>query len=126
MTTIPQKLVYLVDDSPLYLDLLKFSLEELNGITVKGFASGEACLEELHHQPHTVVLDYHLDGRNPNAQKGSGVLKSIKAKNPATKVIMMTGQKNAQTAIRLIQQGADFFLYKSPDSMELLGKLLTH
>ncbi|MCL2799904.1 MAG: response regulator [Endomicrobia bacterium] len=74
---------------------------------------GESALEFLKNNSyHCVFLDLNLgDGVN-----GFEVLKSIKADTPKTKVIIVSGSDTKDETMRM---GADYFLAKPIDLLEL-------
>lgn len=85
-------LVFIVDDEPLYLEMLKDSLSEDKRLDVKAFNTGQSCLDALHLNPEIVILDHTLDKDEDSEESGMEVLEKIKSQKPDTKVIVLSGQ----------------------------------
>lgn len=84
--------IFIVDDNKVYLKLLKHSLKRKN-FTILTFTTGEECLDYLELKPDLVILDYHLDGVNPYAQKGDKISKLINQKLPNTETILISSDE---------------------------------
>ena len=110
-------LIFIVDDEPLLLEMLTDYLKEsIPSLTIKTFATGEACLPELYGKPDLVVLDYHLNSREKEAANGIDILKEIKAKDKAIPVIMLSSQKSYNTAAQTIMYGALHYVIKGQEA----------
>lgn len=99
--------LFIVDDEPTFGEVVK-PFFELKGFKVFAASSGEEALPVIYaEKPDLVLLDMHLKGN----LDGIGILKEIKEKSPASRVIMLTGAENnlKDEALRL---GADKFLTK--------------
>ncbi len=99
--------VLLVDDEETLTNLLRGELEQ-HKFTVDEALSGEAALKRLENKKYDVVL---LDIRMPGMD-GMEVLKTIKARQLASKVIMLTGVDELKIARDSLELGADDFLTK--------------
>ena len=119
------KLVFIVDDDPIFLKgLSEFLLREIPGLKVKTFATGEACMHEMHLNPMAVVLDYYLNAEFPYAWSGMQVLKKIDDSFPATRIIIMSAQKNVETAIECLRQGAIEYVTKNEKALHAIKDIL--
>ena len=87
--------IFIVDDNPVYLNLLKNSIKRKN-FSVLAFSTGEECINYLDIQPELVILDYHLDGVNPYAMNGAQVSEIIKKQSPETEVMLISSDKKFQ------------------------------
>src|SRR5574340_1241058 len=65
-------------------------------------------------KPEVLILDLHMPGGN-----GMEVLKDVKARFPAIKVIVLTNYPSPQHRKHCLELGADYFLDKSGE----FGKL---
>jgi signal transduction histidine kinase len=82
--------------------------------------NGEEGLRRLEeYQPHCILLDYSLPGRN-----GIEVLKHIRESHPFIAVVMMTGQGNENVAVAAMQQGAQNYIAKSTVTAETLEHVI--
>lgn len=112
--------VFIVEDDPIFSEIVKHGLEENNYSQIEAFSSGQQCIDNLHKMPEIVLLDYNLD----DAIDGLHVLKSIKAFNPDTHVIMMSSQDNLEVAVNSLKYGAYDYVIKTCAAMERINDLL--
>jgi DNA-binding NarL/FixJ family response regulator len=113
--------LFIVDDNKLLAIDLKHYLHNRFGedINISTFNDGESCLEKVDKDTHIVILDYYMDGIN-----GLEVLKSIKAINPKTEVIMLSGNEDMAIAIQTFRSGAKDYVIKGQGSWKKLTKLV--
>lgn len=105
-----------VDDEVEIGDFLKAFFEERE-FTVRAVQNGAAALAELENElPHVVLLDIHMPGMD-----GLRVLKEIKQRYPAVKVIMVTAVETHEKIEEALRLGADNYITK-PLSLEYLEK----
>lgn len=84
-------------------------------------ASGEAALEELRERRCDVVLlDLSLPGLS-----GVDVLRTIRARHPGLRVLMLSGFPEERYAVAMIRNGADGYLCKDCQREELLAAIRT-
>ncbi len=102
--------VFIVDDSVIVRERLTSLLSEVPFIAIVGYADNPLAATEaiVTQRPDIVILDIFLTG-------GSGihVLKNIRGKNIATKVIMLTNYAQEEYRRKCFEEGADFFFDKS-------------
>ena len=110
--------ILIVDDESLQRSLLGGFLTK-QGFTVIEAATGEEALARFMQQPIDLVL---LDHRMPD-MNGDQVLARMKEHNPLTRVIMITAFGAVDTAVRVMQLGADDFLEKPVDLEKLLARI---
>jgi len=123
--TAPIKL-FLVDDDVIFLKLLEIefiSLADFN-FSIETFSTGEACIENLSHNPDVIVLDYFLDGIDKNAMNGIDTLDKILAINPNIPVIMLSGQDKIEVAVRCMHHQAFDYVVKSETAFIRLQKII--
>jgi len=90
---IPKK-IFVVDDDMFYLELLKNEIKQIHNTEVKGFSSAEHCLEEIDENPDLVILDYNLNGENPENMSGHDALTILQANNPKQKIVFISSEQN--------------------------------
>lgn len=91
-------------------------LLEYNGFDARVAEDGFRALESLAEDPADVVL---LDIKMPRIS-GFDVLKHIRQHHPGTKVVMLTGFADLKNAIESKKLGADDFVSKPYDLVDLL------
>jgi two-component system response regulator AtoC len=118
-----QKLdLFIVDDNALLAKDLKLFLENKFGtdLNITSFRNGESCLKMVNAKTNIVILDYFLEGEN-----GLEILKSIKAINPNTEVIMLSGNDDIAIAIKTFRAGAKDYVVKGTSDFKKLTKIIT-
>lgn len=118
------KLIFMVDDDKIILNLLEYVFQGKNGYTIKTFLSGEECLENIHLNPRLVVLDYLLNERNNLAMDGLETLKKLIEENKALSVIILSAYTDDQTSEIMIKSGAKKVLRKDDYFVDKLEKYL--
>ncbi len=118
--------IFLVDDDMLFLKLLELQFKQEGDFIVETFATGELCLQRLHHQPDIIILDYHLDGVDKSAINGIETLDKIKAFNAEIPVIILSSQDKIEVAINCMHHTALDYVIKSETAFLRLKKIITN
>ena len=113
--------LFIVDDNKLMVIDLKHYLKNRFGgsVNISTFYDGESCLEEVDKDTNIVILDYFLEGKN-----GLETLKAIKAINPKTEVIMLSGNKDIALAIETFRMGAKDYVIKGNGAWKKITNLV--
>ncbi|RPH32415.1 response regulator [bacterium] len=107
--------ILVVDDEDALRTVLGGELAS-EGYEVRTAADGDEAISELEKSPFDLVL---LDIKMPRLN-GFEVLKFIKEKHEKTKVVMLTGFADLKNAIESKKLGADDFVSKPYDLVDLL------
>lgn len=107
--------ILVVDDEEALRTVLSTELEG-EGYQVSTAADGEEAIKILGSQQFHLIL---LDIKMPNVD-GFEVLKYVKQNQPTTKVIMLTGFADLKNAIESKKLGAEDFVSKPYDLVDLL------
>ena len=111
--------IFVVEDNEWYGELLVHRLRQNPNHRVQRFSTGRACLEKLGERPDLITLDYSLpDG------KGEPLLRQIADQLPGTEVLVISGQEDVGTAVRMLQQGAYDYLVKDENTLDRLWNLV--
>lgn len=102
--------VVVVDDDEVFRNRLGRALGD-RGFQVTTFESAEATLTGLVESPEYAVLDLRMTGAS-----GLELLRSLRAKDPQTKAVMLTGYGSIPTAIEATRLGATGYLSKPTDA----------
>ncbi|MEO1259918.1 MAG: sigma-54 dependent transcriptional regulator [Bacteroidota bacterium] len=113
--------IFVVEDDPMYQRMVKYVMEMNPEHEVHLFSTGQECLENLSMQPAIVSLDFTLPDMS-----GEEVLKKIKAFNQDIGVIILSGQQDISTAVKLLKEGAFDYIAKDPETKERLLNTLNH
>ncbi len=107
--------ILIVDDNEVVTSVL-VELFIKEGYDSSGVATGEECLEELQRTPHKLVM---LDVRLPGIS-GIEVLRAIGESHPGVDVIIMTSHVSLETAVQALRLGAQDYLFKPFDDLEMV------
>ncbi|MEX2116547.1 MAG: response regulator [Bacteroidota bacterium] len=107
--------ILVVDDEEALRTVLSSELEG-EGYQVNTAADGDEAIKIIGTQQFHLIL---LDIKMPNVD-GFEVLKFVKQHQPATKVIMLTGFADLKNAIESKKLGAEDFVSKPYDLVDLL------
>ncbi|MGQ7870359.1 response regulator [Sunxiuqinia sp. sy24] len=117
--------LFLVDDDAVFLKLLEIEFMEQANFDIETFATGELCIESLSHRPDVIILDYNLNGVDPDAINGIDTLDEIKAFNPEIPVIMLSSQDKIDVAINCMRNKATDYVVKSETAFLRLKKIIS-
>ena len=108
--------ILIVDDDASIRRALEIQLGG-DGHDVRSVASGEEALAALGERPASIVL---LDLRLPG-MTGEQVLEAIRARHPATSVVIITAHGSVDSAVQAIKAGAEDYLTKpfGPDELRV-------
>jgi len=119
-------LLFLVDDDALYLKTLEVNFAYNSDYSIKTFATGELCLENISQNPDVIILDYFLNSIDINAINGIETLDKIKSANPLIPVIMLSSQDKIEVAVNCMKHNAFDYIVKSETAFIRLQKVITH
>jgi two-component system OmpR family response regulator len=124
MSNLKSRTIFLVDDDAIYLASLEIDFLKYPEFTVKVFATGELCIEQLHTSPDIIVLDYHLDSINSTAKNGMETLDVIKSINPGIPVIILSAQDQINVAVDCMHHKAHDYVVKNETAFMRLEKII--
>ena len=109
----------IVEDDLALQKQIKWSLDRFESVTASDRES--ALLQLRRHQPAVVTMDLGLPPDPDSVSEGFKLLEQILDVEPATKVIVLTGQNDQANALRAVALGAYDFLAKpfEPDVLNL-------
>jgi two-component system response regulator HydG len=113
--------VFIVDDNELVVITLKRYLQSKFGdaLEISTFYDGDSCLAKVDKETHIVILDYFMKDKN-----GLEVLKSIKAINPKTQVIILSSNEDIIPTLRLLREGAKDYVLKGEHGWQKVVELV--
>jgi DNA-binding NtrC family response regulator len=107
--------IFVVEDEPMYQKLVKYTMELNPDHEVHVFNNGEDCVNQLHLKPTIISIDYSLPDMN-----GEELLRKIHNFDKSIRVIVLSGQKDISTALKLLKLGASDYLTKDNETQERL------
>ncbi len=104
--------IFIVEDEAWYRQLLYKKLTLNPEFSVQAFETAEDLLDEMAKKPDLIFIDIMLPDMT-----GDKLLKIIRKKNKAVKVVIISGQSDIRLAIDLLRNGGDEYLVKDKDSL---------
>lgn len=101
-------LIFLVEDSVVYKDLIVGHLQSRKIGNIKTFKNGEECLKELHLKPDIIILDYSYEGIS-----GLELMQKVELEHPEIDFIFLSGQSEINVAIKIMKLGAADYIIKN-------------
>lgn len=117
--------LFLVDDDVVYLRFLEIQFLSHGDFEIENFESGEDCVAALDHKPDLIILDYLLDGVNPDAMNGLLTLDKIKEFDPDIPVVILSAQDKIEVAVNCMHHAAHDYVVKSETAFMRLQKIIT-
>ncbi|MBB4824795.1 signal transduction histidine kinase/DNA-binding NarL/FixJ family response regulator [Sporosarcina luteola] len=109
-----------VDDQPFIRESLQTLLDRYQDLNVAGLAeNGEQAIDLCERlQPHVVLMDLDMPSMD-----GIEATKLIKQQWPNIRVLILTTFQDTEKALNLLRNGADGFLMKSTETLELANTI---
>jgi len=119
-----KKLIFVIDDDPLILALVKKNLEG-ESTDIKTYQSGEECFDDLSDNPHLIILDYlFVSKEGSNRMDGKEILEKILAYNKDIPVIMLSGQEDGDVVLELARMGIEDYVIKDQTFISNLKEVI--
>ena len=107
--------IFVVEDDKFYGQLLTFHLTLNPDYNVELYTTGSEVLKNLHKNPAIITIDYSLPD-----MKGDYLMKKIHETNPETAIIIISGQEDVATAVKLLKEGAWEYITKDDETKDRL------
>jgi FixJ family two-component response regulator len=108
-------LIFIVNDSVVYKDLLVGYLSSHGYKNLKTFKSGEAALKSIHLKPDILVLDYSFEGIT-----GLELMRKVQNDHPEIEFVFLSGQNDVEVAVNIMKRGAADYIVKNDQAPEHL------
>jgi DNA-binding NarL/FixJ family response regulator len=104
------KLVFIIDDDPVYLKFMKEHFKQLGGFHTEIFLRGDEAIQKISEQrPYLVILDNHLE--EPN-KSGIHYLKLIAKVRPRIPVVYITADTDTELRKKVEKIGVESYILK--------------
>jgi two-component system, response regulator RegA len=113
----PSRTVLIVEDDDRLRERLARALSD-RGYETRQAADGEAALLAAHEDCPEYLL---VDLRMPGGRSGLDVVRDIKAIDPATVAVVLTGYGSIATAVEAVRLGADEYLTKPAEGDQIIA-----
>lgn len=111
--------VFIVEDDELYANVLMHYLKLNPDYEVEIYSEAKQFLKNLYKNPSVVLLDFTLPDMN-----GFEVLKRIKAIHSDLPIVIISGQEDVLTAVKLLKSGVYDYIVKNSDTKEKIWNIL--
>lgn len=110
-------LIFIIEDSIVYKDLIVGYLKSNNYSNVKQYKNGDECLKDLQLKPDLIILDYVSTGMN-----GLELMRKVQNDHPEVDFIFMSGQNDVEVAVQIMKLGAADYIIKNDQAPKKLVK----
>lgn len=107
--------IFVVEDDKFYNKLIEHHLRLNPDFEVETFYNGKSFLNKLGDNPDIVTLDFGLPDMD-----GHEIMEKVKKYDPGIHVVMISGQEDISTAVKLLKQGAYDYITKDENIKERL------
>ncbi|MDX8338060.1 response regulator [Draconibacterium sp. IB214405] len=101
-------LIFLIEDSVVYKDLIAGYLKAKKFSKLKVFKNGEECLRHINEDPDIIILDYSSEGIN-----GLEFMLKIEREHPDIDFIFLSAQNKVEIAVKIMKLGAADYIIKN-------------
>lgn len=115
-----EKLIFIVDDDKVILNLLEYTFKSREGYEVKTFSSGEDCLDNINLNPDLIVLDHKFYLQGGESMSGLDTLKELNKRKENIPVIILSGQEDIELIHEYISNGAKQYIPKEDYFIDIL------
>lgn len=116
--------IFLVDDDPIFTEVLSQYITEIGGFEIYKFNSGEDCLSNLDKEPEIIFLDQNFGMSSGEHIDGKETLVRIKKTNPSIKIIMLTGVEDNSLFKEFMKLGAEDYIPKDENTFSALKTII--
>jgi DNA-binding NtrC family response regulator len=114
-------LIFIVEDSVVYKDIIIGYLQTKKFKNLKTFKSAEECLKNMALKPDIIILDYSFEGLN-----GLELMKKVQEEFPETEFIFLSGQNSVEIAVNIMKLGASDYIVKNEKAPSALVHSIEH
>lgn len=111
--------IFIVEDDVWYGEVIEYHLSLNPDVKVKKFTNGKDFLKSLDEEPNLITLDYSLPDMSEQ-----DVLKKIKEYDPEIPVVIISGQEDIGTAIKLLKDGAYDYIIKDDETKDRIWNVI--
>ncbi len=108
-------LIFVVEDNPVYNDLITGVLKSKQFNNLHSFINPGECLKSIHLNPDIIILNYAYSGFT-----GLDLMKKVHESRPKVTFIFLSGQNSVEVAVGIMRQGAFDYIVKNEKAPENL------
>lgn len=119
-----KKKLFIVEDDPMFAEMLKDRLKQHTMWEVIHYSTGEAAVQNAFAKPDVAIIDYHLDLNNKGGMSGIDTMNEIRKVSALTHVVFLSGQKSYGLALQTISHGANNYVMKDEAAFDEIARIL--
>ncbi|WP_303926015.1 response regulator [Draconibacterium sediminis] len=108
-------LIFLIEDSTVYKDLIVGYLQSNKFSNLKVFKNGDECLKQIHLKPDIIILDYSSEGTS-----GLEFMLQVEREYSHIDFIFLSAQSKVDTAVKIMKLGAADYIIKNDQAPQKL------
>ncbi|WP_319482744.1 response regulator [uncultured Draconibacterium sp.] len=108
-------LIFLIEDSTVYKDLIVGYLQSKKFSNLKVFKNGEECLKHIDLKPDIIILDYASEGTS-----GLEFMLQVVREHSQIDFIFLSAQSKVDTAVKIMKLGAADYIIKNDQAPKKL------
>lgn len=112
-------LIFIIEESTIYKDLIVGYLRSNKYTNIKEFKSGDECMGFLNLKPDIIILDYTIEGMT-----GLELMKKIKSNHPSIDFIFLSAQNDVEIAVSILKLGASDYVVKNDKAPKRLVRAI--
>lgn len=101
-------LIFFIEDSMVYKDLIVGYLNSHKFTNLKIYNNGDECLKDIEEKPDLIILDYVSTGMN-----GLEFMLKVEKEHPEIDFIFLSGQNDVEVAVQIMKLGAADYIVKN-------------
>lgn len=119
------KELVIVEDNPMYRELLVQYFKNESGYEIKAFADAESCLQSLKKPPAAYLLDEDLDPMETGGLSGHQLLQTLRKKGLNAPALFLTGHEAVQPVVDILKAGAFSYMRKEVDDLSQVSQRIS-
>jgi len=120
------KTVFIVDDSPIYREVLRHELSEFKNLQVQTFSSAEECLAKMYEKPELVILDFYLNGENKDNMTAHHAIKKMRELKVVPKILLISSERNEGLLEEYLNYRNVDFVLKTGEGTKNIANRIKH
>jgi len=111
--------IFVVENDNIFVKMLDYIFSKDIVFKFYEFKSEKECVNNLDLKPEVVILDHALSG----VMNDSEIIRQIKKRNRQTHIIVLLENKDEKLASKLLNTGANDYVFKQDGVDEIIKKL---
>lgn len=116
MSEVNKKLIFLIEDDPVYATIVVKALSS-NSREFVHFDSAEEMLNNIDMNPDLCILDFHLDATSEGQMNGLETMQALRSNSKQVPIIMLSGLDDVQLAVDILKYNASDYVVKNENSI---------